>query len=297
MISANDNIQARVEDTPSWWSPICSAIKEDTVNRVKEILETRKPDETCTCEKILSESPLHLAVLHGKEDVVDLLLSHDFDVSCTNLYGETPLHVACRTGNEAIVKMLLRAGSGLENKDSGECTPLFHAVYGNKPGVTELLIRAGSDLDTLNEELMSPLDYAVLYNFSDIITLLLKGGCALDKTMGLVYYPGHYSNSILFSLWTSGDFNSVHVLRNAGYRLSTSHLTTLFKVAKQLDWDDSLLHAAADLIKTPMSLKNSCRVSIRRRLMDVKFLKRKSMQHIIASLPLPSFLIDYVSMM
>jgi hypothetical protein len=155
----------------------------------------------------------------------------------------------------------------------------------------------GSDLDSLNEELMSPLDHAVLYNQNKIISLLLKGGVALDKTVGQVYYPGHYSNSILFSLWSNGDIRSVKILLKAGYQLTGSHLTTLFKVAQQLDWDDSLLKEAEVMIREPMTLKDYSRIAVRRYLMNIKYVKRKTVQKMIEELPLPEILRDYVSMM
>ncbi|XP_053377893.1 ankyrin repeat and protein kinase domain-containing protein 1-like [Mercenaria mercenaria] len=297
MMTIEQELQENSEK-PSWWTPLCEAIKEGTLVNVKKILQKYQfPDLKIIGETVLSESPLHLAVIDGRADIVDLLLSHGIDVTTTNLYGETPLHVACRTGNTAVVKKLLDAGSLLEYKDSGECTPLFHAIYGNRPAVTELLIKVGSDLDSLNEELMSPLDHAVLYNQSEIITLLLKGGCALDKTVGQVYYPGHYSNSILFSLWSNGDIASVKILLQAGYQLTASHLTTLFRVAQQLEWDDSLLKAAECMIREPATLKDCSRIAIRRHLMSIKYIKRKSVQRMIENLPLPDILRDFVSMM
>lgn len=159
-----------------------------------------------------------------------------------------------------------------------------------------LFTAAGADLDSLNEELMSPLDLAVLYNQSEIITLLLKGGCALDKTVGQVYYPGHYSNSILFSLW-SGDINSVQVLLNAGYRVTGSRLKTLFRVARQLNWDDSMLLSVSNMIQKPMTLKCCSRVAIRRQMMNLKGSKNLSLQKMISMLPLPGILQNFISMM
>lgn len=144
---------------------------------------------------------------------------------------------------------------------------------------------------------MTPLDHAVLYNQCEVIALLLKGGCALDKTTGHVYYPGHYSNSILFSLWSNGDIESVIVLLKAGYQLKASHLTKLFKVAQQLDWDDSLLRDVECMLREPMSLRDLTRVVVRRQLMGIKYFKRKSVQVLIEDLPLPGELKQYVSMM
>ena len=156
---------------------------------------------------------------------------------------------------------------------------------------------AGADLDSYNEELMTPLDFAVSYNDSAIISLLLKGGSCPDKSMGAVYYPGHFANSILFSLWSNTDTENITVLVDAGYQLTSTHINTMISVAKKLDWDDSLLKSVEKMMQEPVSLKNSCRIVIRRHVLKLNYGKRKPLQLLIPRLPLPTPLQKFVSMM
>ena len=158
------------------------------------------------------------------------------------------------------------------------------------------LFTAGCDLDTLNEELMTPLDHAVCHNQKDMVTLLLKGGCSIDKTMGMVYHPGHYSNTILFSLWANSDIENVKILFNCGYYVDYWQLDKLTQVAAQLNWDDSLLEEIVKFICEPLSLGKCCRIAIRRHLLAVRQPHERtlSLYTMIRNLPLPSKLKDFI---
>ena len=156
------------------------------------------------------------------------------------------------------------------------------------------VISAGCDLDTLNEELMSPLDHAVCHNQKDMVTLLLMGGCAIDKTMGMVYHPGHYCNTIMFSLWANNDIENVKILFNCGYYVDYWQLDRLTHVAQQLKWDDSVLKEITKFICEPLTLGGSCRIAIRRHLLHVRKNREASLYSMIGRLPIPLKLKDFL---
>lgn len=285
------------EESSSWWLQLCNAIKQGDESSTKMILETNKESLADTAEareSCLTDSPLHLAISQGQEEMVIMLLDYGLEVMVTNLYGETPLHIACRQGSIGIVKALLEAGSSINCKDCGECTPLFHAIYSHQTEVADILIKAGCDLDTLNEELMSPLDHAVCHDQKDIVTLLLKAGCAIDKTMGMVYHAGHYSNSILFSLWANSDIDNVKILFNCGYHVEYWQLKRLIHIAAQLNWDDSLLRDISKFMREPWSLLAHSRIAIRRQLLAQRKSTEQSLYRLIEQLPIPKTLKDYL---
>ena len=49
-------------------------------------------------------TPLHLAIQHNNEEMVDVLLKNGADVNAKDKQGKTPLDIAKLSGNEAIIK-------------------------------------------------------------------------------------------------------------------------------------------------------------------------------------------------
>lgn len=54
-----------------------------------------------------NQPSLCLAASRGNSDIVQLLLSHALDVNMTNGEGQTPLHLAVEHGHQRVVKVLL----------------------------------------------------------------------------------------------------------------------------------------------------------------------------------------------
>ncbi|KAL3852939.1 hypothetical protein ACJMK2_016544 [Sinanodonta woodiana] len=284
---------------PMWWIFLCEAVKIGDVEETKKILlqinQCRLKDIINSIDKNDVLKPLHLAAAQGSIGLMDFLISCGFSVQSTNLFGETPLHIACRLGHTEIVQYLIATGADINSKDCGEYTSLFHAIKEKKPEVVKLLIQAGCDLDTLNEDLLSPMDQAVHDNQSDIVALLLKGGCSIYKTRGYVYYLGHISNSIPFSLWASGDIDNLRLLLEAGYVISYSQFEKMLQVSHILNLDEKYINELSQLLHQPLSLQSACRGAIRRHLMKKQANTRTALDSLIKQLPLPGRLIDFVS--
>lgn len=223
------------------------------------------------------------------------------DLNWTNEYGETNLHLACRKGNADNVQTLIEKGANIESCDCEDNTPLFHAVLNNQLHIVQILITANCDLDVLNSELMTPLDEALLYNYSDIVTALLKAGCNINKPTGQVFFQDHYSNSVISSLWTNGDLHSIQILRDCGYKILYSDLTRILQDVFK-DSDDHTrsekgggISIISDLMSKPTSLKNLCRITLRRYLKDLKMIKNKPLRHLIDDIvELPLQLKEYI---
>ena len=57
------------------------------------------------------DTPLHVAVVRGQSDAVQMLLGASADAAAANVIGETPLHLAVAAGHTALVPILLAAGA------------------------------------------------------------------------------------------------------------------------------------------------------------------------------------------
>ena len=60
------------------------------------------------CENKYENTPLHLAALRGRLDIVQYLISErGCDPICRSKYSRTPLHYACQGGRLDVVKYLM----------------------------------------------------------------------------------------------------------------------------------------------------------------------------------------------
>jgi len=76
-----------------------------------------RPGDGCT--------PLHIAALNGRADVVEFLLAQGADVNGAAANGRTALHFAAAAGdaNQGVVTLLLNAGAASEAKDGAGLAP------------------------------------------------------------------------------------------------------------------------------------------------------------------------------
>lgn len=89
-------------------------------------------------------SPLHLAALSGRADVVCLLLTTYRDINTLETHvnllgpgGRAPLHYACRSASPEVVWILLHAGADARKTDNKGLTPL-HILAEFKPPQTSI---------------------------------------------------------------------------------------------------------------------------------------------------------------
>ncbi|KAL5502814.1 hypothetical protein EMCRGX_G009648 [Ephydatia muelleri] len=88
-------------------------------------------------------TPLHLAVMSGNTEVVNVLLTAKVDEKTE----KTPLHLTAIRGNAEMVNALLVAGFKVDEKDEMEQTPLYHAALRGNTEVVNALLEAGSKVD------------------------------------------------------------------------------------------------------------------------------------------------------
>ncbi|RXW25640.1 hypothetical protein EST38_g228 [Candolleomyces aberdarensis] len=117
---------------------------------------------------------LHLAVLHGFESSIKILLEHGADVNCRDRQGNTPLVIACgscasylkddsiRSLALRIVQMLLQHGADISVKNSYGQTAFLCAVakYGTAE-IVQTLMEAGADTSSLDGEGRSAIELYV----------------------------------------------------------------------------------------------------------------------------------------
>jgi len=103
-----------------------------------------RDDKGCT--------PLHIALLAGKEGVSQLLIEHSVDLDIRAVNYQTPLHIAASMGLAKATRMLLERGeplkAGLNAMDENRRTPLQLASRNGHSRIARLLLEFGADVDT-----------------------------------------------------------------------------------------------------------------------------------------------------
>ena len=97
--------------------------------------------------------PLSVAVEHGREAMVQLLLEHGAEVNPAVGNAWTPLHWAVRRGDVAMCRLLIDAGADVDPPRSrSDKTPLVYAALGGHQDVVVLLVESGADVNVTFRE-------------------------------------------------------------------------------------------------------------------------------------------------
>ncbi|XP_031564740.1 transient receptor potential cation channel subfamily A member 1-like [Actinia tenebrosa] len=124
------------------------------------------------------KTPLHCAVGVQKLDIVQCLLRYKPDIDAHDDREDTPLHTGIRTGNIAIVKAILIDGHADPNSPGhAGCTPLHVAAQlenVNNSAICKLLLENGAKLLIRDHKKMTPLAQATLHGFYDVMVCMFS---------------------------------------------------------------------------------------------------------------------------
>eukprot|EP00731_Ephydatia_muelleri_P018199 Em0011g239a len=181
---------------------------------------------------------IHKAVFRGDLEAVKHLLEDISNATISDMHGNTPLHLAVMLGRKDIIELLLANGAKVNEKNGLGWNSLDEAVcYGDKPTITLLvqkrLDQAREGLISRRQELVRSLNslgsfYAELkWEFhtwvpflsrllpSDVCKIYKTGSCVrLDSTLG------DFSGM----RWTTGDLSFIF---NGEDRQQTQSLSML----------------------------------------------------------------------
>lgn len=86
------------------------------------------------------KAPIHLAIAHGRDDIVEVLLAHGADYMAKSDGSWTPLHNACEQGTVKVVKILMSAGADINARLLNGMTPLHVAAQAGHLEVVQCLL-------------------------------------------------------------------------------------------------------------------------------------------------------------
>ncbi|MEP6490182.1 ankyrin repeat domain-containing protein [Microcoleus vaginatus GB2-A3] len=119
-------------------------------------------------------TPLHLAVDRGSQDIAELLIANGARVNVRNENGQTPLYRAIAIGHNEIAALLINNGTDVNNIDGSGTTPLHKAAHYGTVKILKLLIAKGAEINIHDNQRKTPLDIAVDLKLQDTVALLIN---------------------------------------------------------------------------------------------------------------------------
>ncbi|XP_053428889.1 ankyrin repeat and SOCS box protein 13 isoform X3 [Nycticebus coucang] len=200
------------------------------------------------------------------------------EVDARNIDGSTPLCDACASGSIECVKLLLSYGAKV-NPPLYTASPLHEACMSGSSECVRLLIDVGANLEAHDCHFGTPLHVACAREHLDCVKVLLNAGANVNAAKlheTALHHAAKVKSVDLIEMLVEFGGN-VYARDNRGKKPS-DYAWSSSAPAKCLEYYE----------KTPLTLSQLCRVSLRRAA-GVRGLEK------IAKLDIPPRLIDYLS--
>ncbi|XP_069358587.1 ankyrin repeat domain-containing protein 27-like [Maniola hyperantus] len=125
---------------------------------------------------------LHVASVHGRAAIVEILIDMGAQINATDLNGCTPLHYAASRGHQNALLLLLHSGGSINKENIDKNTPLHLAVNNGHLNCVKALIyfaehgRKKLKINCTNEIGNTPLHLASKWGYEGIAKLLIENG-------------------------------------------------------------------------------------------------------------------------
>ncbi|XP_059173558.1 transient receptor potential cation channel subfamily A member 1-like [Physella acuta] len=150
------------------------AVNYNRCSIVKRILETIFGQGELNAVDSHRNTPLHLAVALGFEDIVQLLLDYKAYVNIKDDSEMTALHVAAYVGNPTILRKLLDNGLDPNIRGESAFTPLHYAAVSNNGNSVSILLEKGADITMTCHNGSTPLHMAAKCGSLDAVLTILR---------------------------------------------------------------------------------------------------------------------------
>jgi ankyrin repeat protein len=126
---------------------------------------------------ILLGNDLHDAIQKGDVAKVKTLISNKKElIHMKSEKGQTPLHLAVQNGSQEIINFLISQGADINAKDSEGNTPLITALALRKADTAKFLLAKGADVRIKNAEDEPAIIVAIMHGMNELIAPILDSG-------------------------------------------------------------------------------------------------------------------------
>ncbi len=130
------------------------AVMSGNIDRVRELMSA------CVDISVRAEygyTAFHLAVMHDRLGIAQLLLDHGLSVNSRNGARRNPLHDAV---SKEMVQFLVQEGVDINAQDFWGYTPLHLFAESGNEEIAQILIEHGADMSIRSRKGETPLDFA-----------------------------------------------------------------------------------------------------------------------------------------
>ncbi|CAL8311470.1 unnamed protein product [Merluccius merluccius] len=220
-------------------------------------------------------SPLHLAISHGHNELVELLVSYSAtDCNLKGDLGNTPVMLACSINNCEALSILLQSGGRLCSQNKLGHFAIHAAAFSGATRSMEVILKVGEELghpmethiNFLDKSKSSPLHLAVRGGNIEAIRLCIRTGARVDQQQLDLSTPLHLActqgaiEAVKMMLSSYGHVADIINLTDGACQ-TPLHRASIFDHAELADY---LISMGADVNSvdcsgnTPLLLATSC---------------------------------------
>lgn len=143
---------------------------------------------------VYNQTPLHLAILAGHEDVIKTLVTFKASTSTNDLTShsvspnlnlknsrqQTPLSLALSMGMHSVAQLLIDEGANINSTNSEGLTLMHEAIIAGEEKSALFLLNYGSDTNVKTPDGQSPLQLAVKHKLCSVVRELCAKGAEVD---------------------------------------------------------------------------------------------------------------------
>jgi len=249
---------------------IKEAIEMNDTNAVKRLINDGFDINMSTGN--INETPLFLASVCRRPDMVKLLLELGANPLATNKWGETSFHRAVALGNKKVAEILLAKGSKYDIKDAFGRTPLYVAAKEAQEEMALWLLELGADPNIMSKNSSE----SILFNAANrgepkLIRALIDSGARIEG-------KGPRGKTPLHMLVFHGDLENIKLLINKGADVnatdSIGQTPIMFGIhlgkGDQVDVIDLLISKGADIKKKDVFGRSSLDMVKARKTMNAR---------------------------
>ena len=162
-------------------TPLHKAVSHDRQELLELLLDAGCGKQAKDAKNEGGFTPLHYAIFSQSVELATFLIDAGCDKNAKGgKDGNTPLHIAIHdlgVRNMQLAKLLLDAGCDKHAKNNKGCTPLHFAIFQSQLGLAKRLLNAGCDQNAKNDAGSTPLHFAIMTQDMEVVKLLLDAGC------------------------------------------------------------------------------------------------------------------------